>query len=161
MAFTRRFWRTLSALQCIHPVTTSGVCVNPQPQTLNPKPRHNLRGGRTAGDMYPPPHITHTLRGGRTEGDMYPPPHMTHVSSSSYDTHSGEDGQHARLHTAHTQVSVCGADDKGRGRGGGGEGAWRPLRYRNEVPAEDLRLWQRALLMADVKGVVVPEVGLF
>jgi hypothetical protein len=27
MAFTRRFWRTLSALQCLHPVTTSGVCV--------------------------------------------------------------------------------------------------------------------------------------
>ena len=33
----------------------------------------------------------------------------------------------------------------------------RPLRYRNEMPAEDLRLWQRAALMTSLNITVLPK----
>ena len=33
----------------------------------------------------------------------------------------------------------------------------RPLRYRNEMPAEDLRLWQRAALMSSLNITVLPK----
>ena len=60
--------------------------------------------------------------------------------------------EHANQHTAHTQLSVCSNSKQG------GQRTRRPLRYRHELPAEDLRLWQRALLMSDITAVVVPEV---
>ena len=65
---------------------------------------------------------------------------------------SSEAREHARRHTAHRQLSVCSTSRNG------GRRSWRPLRYRHELPAEDLRLWQRAVLMSDIKALVIPEV---
>ena len=74
---------------------------------------------------------------------------------------------HAHLHTAHSPLAVCGGAVAGAVRSGVRVGDFegsllRPLRYRDaELPAEDLRLWQRAVLMGDIWAVVVPQVLVF